>query len=54
MGADFDGDGNIDIVSKLWRPRKDNANEGRNHVDFLENLLKSPRAATDAPGPQSK
>jgi hypothetical protein len=38
--ADLDGDGDLDIVSKLWRPRKDNANQGRNHVDLLENLLK--------------
>ena len=38
--GDVDGDGDFDIVSKLWRPRKDNANGGRNHVDFLENLLK--------------
>jgi hypothetical protein len=37
--ADVDGDGDLDICSKLWRPRKDNANEGRNHADFLENLL---------------
>ena len=40
VAADVDGDGDLDIVSKLWRPRKDNANQGRNHVDFLENLLK--------------
>jgi hypothetical protein len=39
VAADVDGDGDIDIASKLWRPRKDNANEGRNHADFLENLL---------------
>ena len=39
VAADFDGDGDLDIVSKLWRPRKDNANGGKNHVDFLENLL---------------
>jgi len=38
VAADFDGDGDIDIVSKLWRPRKDNANGGRNHVDYLENV----------------
>jgi hypothetical protein len=38
--ADFDGDGALDIVSKLWRPRKDNANGGKNHADPLENLLK--------------
>jgi len=37
--ADIDGDGDLDIASKLWRPRKDNANQGRNHADFLENLL---------------
>jgi hypothetical protein len=36
--ADVDGDGDLDICSKLWRPRKDNANEGRNHADFIENL----------------
>lgn len=38
VAADVDGDGDLDIVSKLWRPRKDNANQGRNHVDLLENL----------------
>ena len=36
--GDVDGDGDIDIASKLWRPRRDNANGGRNHADFLENL----------------
>ena len=36
--ADVDGDGDLDICSKLWRARKDNANGGRNHPDFLENL----------------
>lgn len=45
VAADFDGDGDLDLVGKLWRPRKDNANGGRNHVDFLENLLKSPTPA---------
>jgi hypothetical protein len=39
VAADFDGDGDLDIVSKLWRARDDNANGGRNHVDFLENQL---------------
>jgi hypothetical protein len=39
VAADVDGDGDLDIVSKLWRPRKDNANQGRNHVDFLENSI---------------
>jgi hypothetical protein len=37
--ADADGDGDLDIASKLWRPRPDNGNEGRNHADYLENLL---------------
>lgn len=36
--GDVDGDGDIDICAKLWDPRKDNANGGRNHADFLENL----------------
>ncbi len=36
--ADVDRDGDLDICSKLWTPRKDNANGGRNHADFLENL----------------
>jgi hypothetical protein len=31
----LDNDGDIDIASKLWCPRKDNANEGRKHADFL-------------------
>ncbi len=35
--ADVDGDGDVDLFGKLWRPWSDNANEGRNHVDFLEN-----------------
>jgi hypothetical protein len=38
--GDVDGDGDIDICAKLWDPRKDNANGGRNHADFLENLSK--------------
>jgi hypothetical protein len=49
VAADVDGDGDLDIISKLWQPRKDNANAGRNHIDLLENLLISgPPAA--APG----
>ena len=38
VAADVDGDGDIDICSKLWMPRKDNANKGRNHADYVENL----------------
>lgn len=37
--GDVDGDGDLDICSKLWRAVPDNANGGRNHVDFMENLL---------------
>ena len=36
--ADVDRDGDLDICGKLWRPRPDNRNAGRNHADFLENL----------------
>ena len=49
LAADVDGDGDLDIISKLWRPRKDNANEGRNHIDLLENLLVSKRASAAPP-----
>jgi hypothetical protein len=38
VAADVDGDGDLDILSKLWRPRPDNANGGKNHLDLLENL----------------
>ena len=37
--GDVDRDGDLDICAKLWRPRRDNANQGRNHADFLENRL---------------
>ncbi len=43
--ADVDGDGDPDICSKLWHPRKDNANGGRNHADFIENLTIPKRGA---------
>lgn len=38
--GDVDRDGDMDICSKPWGPRPWNGNEGRMHVDFLENLLK--------------
>ncbi|MEK7678037.1 MAG: VCBS repeat-containing protein [Verrucomicrobiota bacterium] len=38
QAGDVDGDGDIDICSKAWGPRPWNANGGRMHVDFLENL----------------
>ncbi len=37
--GDVDGDGDIDICSKLWKPRPGNANGGKNHADYLENRL---------------
>jgi len=36
--GDLNGNGRMDICSKLWRAWPDNANGGRMHVDFLENL----------------
>ena len=41
VAGDVDGDGDIDICAKLWSPRRDNANGGRNHADYLENLAVS-------------
>jgi hypothetical protein len=43
VAGDADGDGDIDLCGKLWRPRRDNRNGGRNHADFLENLLREPK-----------
>ncbi len=36
--GDVDGDGDLDLCSKLWRPMEDNGNGGANHFSFLENL----------------
>lgn len=38
MVGDVDGDGDVDICSKIWGPRDWNAVGGKMHVDFLENL----------------
>lgn len=35
--GDVDGDGDLDICSKLWRPMRVNGNGGKNHFDYLEN-----------------
>lgn len=36
--ADVDGDGDLDICTKIWGRWKENGNQGREHGDFLENL----------------
>ena len=41
--VDMDGDGDLDIVSKIWSVWPGNANGGKVHADWLENLAKSPR-----------
>jgi hypothetical protein len=41
QAGDVDGDGDLDICSKPWGPLPWNANQGKMHADFLENLLKS-------------
>lgn len=51
QAGDVDGDGDFDICSKAWGPQPWNGNGGRMHVDFLENLLKTPAAAQRASVP---
>lgn len=34
--GDFDGDGNLELVGKVWRANKINGAGGKNHVDFLK------------------
>ena len=38
--GDVDGDGDMDIAGKLWRPVDVNSNGGNNHADYLENLAR--------------
>lgn len=35
--GDLNGDGKLDLVSKIWRRWPGNANEGRFHADWMEN-----------------
>ncbi len=37
--GDFDGDGNLEIVGKVWRANKVNGAGGKNHVDFLQRSM---------------
>lgn len=39
LAADMDGDGDLDIFSKVWNVWSENANGGVEHVDVLENTL---------------
>jgi hypothetical protein len=35
---DVDGDGDLDIVSRIWQACSGSANAGEPHVDWRENL----------------
>jgi len=49
--ADLDGDGDLDIASKIWRAWPDSANAGAPHADWLENLSSRPAWGSARPGP---
>ncbi len=38
--GDIDGDGDPDLVSKIWGAWSENANQGKVHADWFENLTK--------------
>lgn len=39
MAADFNGNGTIDLLGKVWRPNKMNGVSGQHHVDILWNRM---------------
>jgi len=43
--GDIDGDGDVDIASKVWSRWSGNANGGKFHADWLENLTANPSRA---------
>jgi hypothetical protein len=38
IAADIDGDGDLDFAAKIWALWPGNANGGRFHADWFENL----------------
>lgn len=56
VAGDVDHDGDIDICSKEWIAKPYNANQGRMHLDLLENLWRKPNQRPGAdlrlPGPR--
>lgn len=44
--GDIDGDGDVDIIAKIWKRWPENANGGRFHAGWLENLWRSPAGET--------